>query len=90
MLAFDYFLIPPYFTMAVTDTQYFVTFVGLLAVSLIVSTLTVRVREQAEVAIEREGRATALYNLGRDLTSVSRPGASHADRDFSHHGGIWA
>jgi two-component system sensor histidine kinase KdpD len=71
VLAFDYFLIPPYFTLAVTDTQYFVTFFGLLAVSLIVSTLTVRVREQAEVAIEREGRATALYNLGRDLTSVT-------------------
>jgi len=71
VLAFDFFLVPPYLTFAVTDTQYFLTFIGLLAVSLIVSTLTARVREQAEAAIQREARATALYNLGRDLTSVT-------------------
>jgi two-component system sensor histidine kinase KdpD len=71
VLAFDFFVIPPYFTFAVTDTQYFLTFIGLLAVSLIVSTLTARVREQAEASIQREARTTALYNLGRDLTSVT-------------------
>jgi two-component system sensor histidine kinase KdpD len=71
VLAFDYFLVPPYLTFAVTDTQYFLTFIGLLTVSLIVSALTGRVREQAEAAIQREARATALYNLGRDLTSVT-------------------
>ena len=71
VLAFDYFLVPPYLTFAVTDTQYLLTFAGLLAVSLIISALTARVREQAEVAIQREARATALYNLGRDLTSVT-------------------
>jgi two-component system sensor histidine kinase KdpD len=47
------------------------TFAALLTVSLIVSALTARVREQAEAAIQRETRATALYNLGRDLTSVT-------------------
>ena len=71
VLAFDFFLVPPYLTFGVTDTQYFLTFIGLLAVSVIVSTLTARVREQAEAAIQREARATALYNLGRDLTSVT-------------------
>ena len=71
VLAFDYFLVPPYLTFAVTDTQYILTFIGLLAVSLIVSALTAQVREQAEAAIQREARATALYNLGRDLTSVT-------------------
>jgi two-component system sensor histidine kinase KdpD len=71
VLAFDFFLVPPYLTFAVSDTQYFLTFAALLAVSLIVSALTARVREQAEAAIQRETRATALYNLGRDLTSVT-------------------
>jgi two-component system, OmpR family, sensor histidine kinase KdpD len=71
VLAFDYFLVPPYLTFAVSDTQYILTFAALLAVSLIISALTARVREQAEVAIQREERATALYNLGRDLTSVT-------------------
>jgi two-component system sensor histidine kinase KdpD len=70
VLAFDYFLVPPYFTFAVGDTQYVLTFLVLLAISLVVSTLTVRVREQAEAAIQREARATALFTLGRDLTSA--------------------
>ncbi|HET6846517.1 MAG TPA: sensor histidine kinase KdpD [Anaerolineales bacterium] len=71
VLAFDYFLVPPYLTFSVTDTQYFLTFFALLAVSLIISALTAQVREQAEAAIQGEARATALYNLGRDLTSVT-------------------
>ncbi len=70
VLAFDFFLVPPYITFAVSDTQYILTFVALLTISLVVSTLTVRVREQAEAAIQGETRATALYNLGRDLTSA--------------------
>lgn len=71
VLAFDFFLIPPYLTFAVSDTQYVLTFIALFAISLVVSTLTARVREQAEAAIRRENQATALYNLGRDLTSAT-------------------
>ena len=73
VLAFDFFMVPPYLTFAVSDTQYILTFAALLAVSLIVSALTARVREQAEAAIQREARTTALYNLGRDLTSIIDP-----------------
>jgi len=71
VLAFDYFMVPPYLTLAVSDTQYILTFIGLFVVSLVVSTLTARVREQAEAAIQREAQTSALYNLGRDLTSAS-------------------
>jgi len=71
VLAFDFFLIPPYLTFAVTDTQYFITFVALLVISLVVSSLTARVREQAEAATLREKQTSALYTLGRDLTSVT-------------------
>jgi two-component system, OmpR family, sensor histidine kinase KdpD len=71
VLAFDVFLVPPYYTFAVSDTQYIFTFVVLLTISLVVSTLTARVREQAEAAVQREARATSLYNLGRDLTSAT-------------------
>jgi len=71
VLAFDFFLIPPYLTLAVSDTEYIITFVVLLVVSLTVSSLTARVREQAESAIQREKQTSALYNLGRDLTSVT-------------------
>jgi two-component system sensor histidine kinase KdpD len=71
VLAFDFFLIPPYLTFAVSDTQYLITFVVLFVVSLVVSTLTTCVREQAEAAIQREAQASVLYSLGRDLTSAT-------------------
>ena len=72
MLAFDYFLVPPYLTFAVSDTQYLITFAGLFCwSSLVISTLTARVREQAEAAIQREAQTSALYSLGRDLTSAT-------------------
>jgi two-component system sensor histidine kinase KdpD len=71
VLAFDFFLVPPYMTFAVTDTQYVITFVGLFFVSLVVSTLTARTKEQAEAAIQREAHTSALFTLGRDLTSAT-------------------
>jgi two-component system sensor histidine kinase KdpD len=71
VLAFDFFLVPPYMTFAVTDTQYLLTFIGLFVVGLVISTLTARTREQAEAAIQREAQTSALYNLGRDLTSAT-------------------
>jgi two-component system sensor histidine kinase KdpD len=71
VLVFDFFLVPPPLTLAVSDTQYIITFIGLFVVSLVVSTLTVRVREQAEASIQREAQTAALYNLGRDLTAAT-------------------
>lgn len=71
VLAFDFFLVPPYFTFAVSDTQYIITFIGLFLVSLVVSTLAVRTKEQAEAAIQRESQTSALYALGRELTSAT-------------------
>jgi two-component system sensor histidine kinase KdpD len=71
VLAFDFFLVPPFLTLAVADTQYLITFIGLFMVSLVISTLTVRTRKQAESAIQREAHTSALYTLGRDLTSAT-------------------
>ena len=67
--AFDFFFVPPYLTFAVSDTQYLVTFAVMLVVGLVISTLTVRLREQAEAARERERRTAALYAMSRDLVS---------------------
>jgi two-component system sensor histidine kinase KdpD len=73
VLAFDFFMVPPQLTFAVSDTQYILTFFGLLAVGLVISTLAVREREQAEAARRRETHAAALYDLSRDLaTAVSQ------------------
>lgn len=68
--AFDFFFVPPYFTFAVADTQYFVTFGVMLIVALVISTLAVRIRFQAESARERERRTAALYAMSRELAST--------------------
>lgn len=65
--AFDFFFIPPYFTFAVSDTQYLITFAVMLVVALVISGLAVRIRRQAELAREREKRTAVLYAMSRDL-----------------------
>ncbi len=65
--AFDFFFVTPYYTFAVSDARYFITFTVMFVVSFVVSRLTLRVRQQAEAARLRERRTAALYNLSRDL-----------------------
>lgn len=69
VLAFDFFFVPPHLTLVVADPQYLLTFLGLLTVGLVISTLTGRVRAQADAARLRELGAIELYQFGRDLTA---------------------
>jgi two-component system, OmpR family, sensor histidine kinase KdpD len=64
---FDFFFIPPYYSFAVSDARYFITFTVMFIVSFVISRLTLRVRQQAEAARLRERRTAALYSLSRDL-----------------------
>lgn len=70
VLTFDFFLVPPQFTLAVADAQYLFTFLVLLAVSLTTSHLTARLREQVEASRRRERRTEALYKLGKQLSGA--------------------
>ena len=78
VLAFDVLFVPPKFSLTVHDTQYLITFAGLLVVGLIISELTHRTREQAirsseeakriELLSEKEKLQTALLNcISHDL-----------------------
>src|SRR5262247_2646257 len=67
---FDFFFVPPFFSFAVSDTQYLVTFAVMLVVALVISGLTVRIRAQAESARDRERRTAALYAMSRELAST--------------------
>ena len=71
VLAFDFFLVEPRLTLTVADTEYIFTFAGLFVVSLVISSLAARSREQAEAAKSREVQAVALYELSRDLAAAS-------------------
>lgn len=70
--AFDFFCVPPYLTFAVSDYQYGFTFAGMLAVALVISELTARIRMQAAHAIEREASTEALYRLSSRLAGETR------------------
>ena len=68
--AFDFFFVPPFLSFVVSDTQYLVTFAVMLVVAVVISTLTVRIRQRAESARERERRTASLYAMSRELAST--------------------
>ena len=70
VLAFDFIFVPPYYTFAVSDTEYILTFIGLLGIGLVISELTARVRDQADAAQHREAETSILYTLSQDLSTA--------------------
>jgi two-component system sensor histidine kinase KdpD len=66
---FDFLFAPPYFSFAVSDIQYLLTFGVMLAVALVISNLAVRLQRQAELARYRERRTGVLYAMSRDLAT---------------------
>jgi two-component system sensor histidine kinase KdpD len=71
VLAFDFFFVPPTVSFAVADAQYLFTFIALLAVGVVISLLTARVRNQIKAARRRESETATLYALSRDLAASS-------------------
>ncbi len=67
VLAFDFFLVPPYLTFNVHDFEYFFTFAAFLFVGVVVSTLASKVREQI-IQHQTEKLHSALLNsISHDL-----------------------
>ncbi len=89
VLAFDFLFVTPYFTFAVSDTQYIITFIALFLVGMVISQLTARASEQAEAARQREAETAELYDLSRDLASsadieaILRVLQKHLEQTFS-------
>jgi len=75
VLAFDFFLVPPYLTLSVADLEYIFTFIAFLIVGVIVSTLASKTREQV-IQRQKEKLQTALlssisHDLRTPLSSVT-------------------
>jgi two-component system sensor histidine kinase KdpD len=70
-LVFDFVFIQPYLSFVIADTQYVLTFFGLLIVGLVISHLTARVREQVAVAQQRTAQTVQMYELSRDLAAIA-------------------
>lgn len=71
VLAFDFFFVPPYLTFSVSDVQYFVTFAVMLVIALLISTLTMQLKAQAQFVNRREKRTAALYDVSKRLASAA-------------------
>lgn len=93
--AFDFFFVPPAFSFAISDTEYLVTFLVMLLTALVISNLTIRNREQAELAREKERRTGALYAMSRELTqtrlveNLSRVALRHVVEVFKCRAGLF-
>jgi two-component system sensor histidine kinase KdpD len=88
VLAFDLVFVLPYNTFAVANAQFVLTFMALLGVGLVISTLTAQAHDQAQAAHDQAAHTQTLYELSRDLAMVLDPGdvahtvATHIDRVF--------
>jgi two-component system sensor histidine kinase KdpD len=67
---FVYLFVPHYYSFVLSDLRYLPTFIVMLCVGLLVSTLTARLRAEALATHEREVRAHALYQLSRGLAEA--------------------
>lgn len=70
VLAYGFFFIPPFFTLAFNDYQVIFTLLGMLLVSQVISHLAILSRKQTETARLAERHTAALHTLSRQLAST--------------------
>ncbi|NBV22786.1 MAG: sensor histidine kinase KdpD [Proteobacteria bacterium] len=70
-LAWDFFFLPPRFTFIIEHAEDGILFGTYFVVAVVLGQLVARIRAQAEAERRREERATALYELTRDLAEAS-------------------
>jgi len=73
VISFDFFFVSPFFSFAVTDTEYLFTFFVLLIVGLLISYLTGELRQQVELTRERALRNRMLFKMSQDLSETPDP-----------------
>ncbi len=71
VLLFDFLMVKPFVSFAVQDTEYILTFLVMLAIAILISTLTSRIAQQSDMLRRRMQRTEALYRLSRQLASTA-------------------
>jgi two-component system, OmpR family, sensor histidine kinase KdpD len=64
--AFHYFCVLPFDSFKLNDDSDLITIIGMLIVALVTTTLTVKIRNQAAEAIEREEQTRELFRLRQE------------------------
>lgn len=70
VVLFDYLFVRPYYTFAISDFQYFLSFVAFAAIAFSLSSFAAHSRFQIRALRRSEAQSTALYNVTRDLLAV--------------------
>jgi two-component system, OmpR family, sensor histidine kinase KdpD len=71
VLGYNFLFLPPLYTFTIANAENIYTFFVFLAVALITSNLTARIRAQAEAARVREARTASLYDFSRTVTGAA-------------------
>jgi two-component system sensor histidine kinase KdpD len=69
-LLFNYLFTSPYYTLAVDNPSYIITFIVMTMTALLTSALTTRMKKNIIKAQEKEAEAKALYNLTSKLSDA--------------------
>jgi two-component system sensor histidine kinase KdpD len=70
VFVFNFFFVPPQYTLHVADAQYLLTFSGFFVVGMVIANLTYRIQQQRQAAEHREQDTLRLYQLSRDLATA--------------------
>ncbi len=69
-LVWDYFFLPPRFTFIISSAEDYVLFGAYFVIALVLGQLVARIRTQEQAERRREQRASALYQLTRELAQA--------------------
>ena len=69
ILIFDYLFIPPYFSFAISDVRYFLSYLMFIAFAFVISNLASNLQYKVQQLQQSESRNTTLYELSRDLVT---------------------
>lgn len=70
-LAWNFFFLPPRFTLTIEKPEDALLFIAYFIVALVLGQLVARIRAHAEAERRREERSTALYELTREFAEAS-------------------
>ncbi len=68
-LCIDFFLVPPYYTLIIAETDHVLTLLVFLGTSVLVTQMVVRVRTRTDDAVRRGKQNATLYDLSTALIS---------------------
>jgi len=75
VMAFNVLFVPPRFTVDVESPHYLLTFTVMFVVATVISSLTLRLRQQVVLARESEHRTVILHRLSRRLAALRGTGS---------------